>query len=195
MCSGRHAPRFSPARPRLREPLTWPLCAIATTSQTPSLRRRRNWPIESRTCSRAAPRSSGERSPRPATGLLISLYFLTPATYADEFLRKARHIRPPSAAKLLLSGPWPPYNFVASVDDYMECAPWNQLRYGTLSYPQGTPYLHETFISSFGRFCRTAWPLACSLHFEVEHNVRPIYGRGKPERRTNNGKSSKVHGF
>lgn len=49
-------------------------------------------------------------------GLLISLYFLTPATYADEFLRKARHIRPPSAAKLLLSGPWPPYNFVASVD-------------------------------------------------------------------------------
>jgi hypothetical protein len=49
-------------------------------------------------------------------GLLISLYFLTSATYASEFLQKARRIRPPSAAKLLLSGPWPPYNFVAPVD-------------------------------------------------------------------------------
>ena len=48
--------------------------------------------------------------------LLISLYFLTPTTYADEFLQKARQIRPPSGAKLLLSGPWPPYNFVASLD-------------------------------------------------------------------------------
>jgi hypothetical protein len=49
-------------------------------------------------------------------GLIVSLYFLTPATYANEFLRQARQIRPPSAAKLLLSGPWPPYNFAAAVD-------------------------------------------------------------------------------
>ncbi|MGA3096319.1 MAG: GvpL/GvpF family gas vesicle protein [Bryobacteraceae bacterium] len=49
-------------------------------------------------------------------GLIVSLYFLTPAADANEFLRQARQIRPPSAAKLLLSGPWPPYNFAASVD-------------------------------------------------------------------------------
>jgi hypothetical protein len=47
-------------------------------------------------------------------GRLVSLYFLTPKTYADQFRQKSRQIYPPSGAKLLLSGPWPPYNFVAS---------------------------------------------------------------------------------
>jgi hypothetical protein len=47
-------------------------------------------------------------------GRLVSLYFLTPKTCAEQFREKARQIDPPSGAKLLLSGPWPPYNFVAS---------------------------------------------------------------------------------
>lgn len=46
-------------------------------------------------------------------GRLVSLYFLTPKTYAEQFRQKARQICPPAEAKLLLSGPWPPYNFVA----------------------------------------------------------------------------------
>jgi hypothetical protein len=45
-------------------------------------------------------------------GHMVSLYFLTPTTCAEEFRQQARLIRPPSGAKLLLSGPWPPYNFV-----------------------------------------------------------------------------------
>src|SRR5664280_1108650 len=47
-------------------------------------------------------------------GRLVSLYFLTPKTYAEQFREKASQIDPPSGAKLLLSGPWTPYNFVAS---------------------------------------------------------------------------------
>ncbi len=47
-------------------------------------------------------------------GRLVSLYFLTPKTYVEQFQQKARQICPPGGAKLLLSGPWPPYNFVAS---------------------------------------------------------------------------------
>jgi len=42
---------------------------------------------------------------------LLSLYFLTPKTGVARFRSKARKISPPSGAKLLLSGPWPPYNF------------------------------------------------------------------------------------
>ena len=47
-------------------------------------------------------------------GRLVSLYFLTPRSSVECFRRKARQIRPPGGAKLLLSGPWPPYNFAAS---------------------------------------------------------------------------------
>ena len=46
-------------------------------------------------------------------GRMVSLYFLTPTTCAEKFRKQVRLIRPPSGAKLLLSGPWPPYNFVA----------------------------------------------------------------------------------
>jgi hypothetical protein len=48
-------------------------------------------------------------------GRLISLAFLTPKTRVEEFRQKAREITPLSGAKLLLSGPWPPYSFVASI--------------------------------------------------------------------------------
>jgi hypothetical protein len=45
---------------------------------------------------------------------LLSLYFLTPKTGVVRFRSQARKISPPSGAKLLLSGPWPPYNFAGS---------------------------------------------------------------------------------
>ena len=45
---------------------------------------------------------------------LLSLYFLTPKTEVERFRSEARRICPPSGAKLLLSGPWPPYNFAGS---------------------------------------------------------------------------------
>jgi hypothetical protein len=44
---------------------------------------------------------------------LLSLYFLTPKTGVEDFRNQARRIRPPAGTKLLLSGPWPPYNFAA----------------------------------------------------------------------------------
>jgi hypothetical protein len=47
-------------------------------------------------------------------GRLLSLYFLTPKSGADEFRKVVRKISTPRGVKLLLSGPWPPYNFVAS---------------------------------------------------------------------------------
>lgn len=48
-------------------------------------------------------------------GRLLSLCFLTPKTCVEEFRNKAREISLPRDVKLLLSGPWPPYNFVASI--------------------------------------------------------------------------------
>jgi hypothetical protein len=45
---------------------------------------------------------------------LLSLYFLTSKTGVERFRSKARRICPPSGAKILLSGPWPPYNFAGS---------------------------------------------------------------------------------
>ena len=45
---------------------------------------------------------------------LLSLYFLTSKTGVERFRSKARKICPPSGAKVLVSGPWPPYNFAGS---------------------------------------------------------------------------------
>ena len=47
---------------------------------------------------------------------LLSLYFLTSKTGVERFRSKARQICPPSGAKILLSGPWPPYNFAESLE-------------------------------------------------------------------------------
>ena len=47
-------------------------------------------------------------------GRLLSLYFLTSKTGVKRFRSRARKISPPDGAKILLSGPWPPYNFVGS---------------------------------------------------------------------------------
>ena len=49
-------------------------------------------------------------------GRLMSLYFLTPKADMERFRDKARQILPPGGTKLLLSGPWPPYNFAATPD-------------------------------------------------------------------------------
>jgi len=49
-------------------------------------------------------------------GHLLSLYFLTPKTGVERFRNRARQIHPPAGTKLLLSGPWPPYNFAMSPD-------------------------------------------------------------------------------
>ncbi|HUY13898.1 MAG TPA: GvpL/GvpF family gas vesicle protein [Terriglobia bacterium] len=59
----------------------------------------------------------------PNLGRLVSLYFLTPKTDVERFRNKARQICPPGCTKMLLSGPWPPYNFVASLTDSVEWAP------------------------------------------------------------------------
>jgi hypothetical protein len=48
-------------------------------------------------------------------GRLLSLAFLTPRARVEEFRGKAREITPPGGAKLLLSGPWPPYSFVSLI--------------------------------------------------------------------------------
>lgn len=45
-------------------------------------------------------------------GRLVSLYFLMPKTGVERFREEARQIAPAGGAKLLVSGPWPPYNFV-----------------------------------------------------------------------------------
>lgn len=47
-------------------------------------------------------------------GRLLSLYYLTPKTAVERLRNLALEICPPGGAKLLLSGPWPPYNFVVS---------------------------------------------------------------------------------
>ena len=46
---------------------------------------------------------------------LLSLYFLVPRASVESFRRAARHLHPKESVKLLLSGPWPPYNFVGSL--------------------------------------------------------------------------------
>jgi hypothetical protein len=47
---------------------------------------------------------------------LLSLYFLVPRGYVESFRQAARHLRSKEPVKLLLSGPWPPYNFVHSLE-------------------------------------------------------------------------------
>jgi hypothetical protein len=49
-----------------------------------------------------------------AGGRLLSLYFLTPRTSVADFRDRVRRMQLPKGTRLLLSGPWPPYNFVSS---------------------------------------------------------------------------------
>jgi hypothetical protein len=47
-----------------------------------------------------------------ADGRLLSLYFLVPSPAVESFSQAVRSIRQQLPGKLLLTGPWPPYNFV-----------------------------------------------------------------------------------
>jgi len=44
---------------------------------------------------------------------LLSLYFLVPRAMLTPFRQAFRHLSATESARLLLSGPWPPYNFVS----------------------------------------------------------------------------------
>ena len=55
-------------------------------------------------------------SPDLTISRLLSLYFLVPKASVEAFRHAARRLHPKNSVKLLLSGPWPPYNFVDSLD-------------------------------------------------------------------------------
>jgi hypothetical protein len=46
--------------------------------------------------------------------LLVSMYFLIRREDVGPFRRKFERLQEPGAHRLLLSGPWAPYNFVAT---------------------------------------------------------------------------------
>jgi hypothetical protein len=48
-----------------------------------------------------------------AKGRLVSLYFLVPRAKVSEFRERSSGIDLPSGMQLMVSGPWPPYNFTA----------------------------------------------------------------------------------
>lgn len=52
-------------------------------------------------------------APTPSLPLL-SLYFLIPRSTVEPFRLAFRQLTETESARLLLSGPWPPYNFVIS---------------------------------------------------------------------------------
>ena len=54
-------------------------------------------------------------SPPSTRGRLLSLYFLVPRDSVESFRREARRHHASEPVKLLTSGPWPPYNFVDSL--------------------------------------------------------------------------------
>ena len=55
-------------------------------------------------------------SPDLTRSRLLSLYFLVPRASVESFRQATRNLHPKESVKLLLSGPWPPYNFV----DFLE---------------------------------------------------------------------------
>ena len=55
-------------------------------------------------------------SPVLTRSRLLSLYFLVPRASVESFRQAARRLHPKAAVKLLLSGPWPPYNFVDALE-------------------------------------------------------------------------------
>lgn len=55
------------------------------------------------------------KPPDSNRGCLLSLYFLVPRASVEPFRHAAHHFRSREPIKMLLSGPWPPYNFVDSL--------------------------------------------------------------------------------
>ncbi len=56
-------------------------------------------------------RQKREAHPAPG-GRLVSLHFLVARAAAADFRERARRLALPAGMKFLVSGPWPPYNFV-----------------------------------------------------------------------------------
>ena len=52
---------------------------------------------------------------------LLSLYFLVPRPVVGSFRQAFRHLSANEPARLLLSGPWPPYNFVTAGPSLLKC--------------------------------------------------------------------------
>lgn len=75
--------------------------------------------------SKAKSETSGFRQNNNEPATLLSLYFLIPRDSLEEFRRAFGRLKSREPAKMLLSGPWPPYNFVLLSD----------------SPPQGSGYL------------------------------------------------------
>ena len=110
-----------PARPESSpEPLSTPGAAYLATLRNRYDSGSSLAPEENRLADRIAVSLSGcyleqQRESSPAgPERLLSLYFLTPRDGVERFRNRVRQIRPPAGAKLLLSGPWPPYNFAMS---------------------------------------------------------------------------------
>jgi hypothetical protein len=59
-------------------------------------------------------RAGREEAGPAANGRMLSLYFLVPIASVDDFREKVREIDLPPDMKLMVSGPWPPYNFASS---------------------------------------------------------------------------------
>lgn len=57
-------------------------------------------------------------------GRLLSLYFLVPKALLSRFPAAIDNARRPAGAKLLLTGPWPPYNFVECWARHTESTLW-----------------------------------------------------------------------
>jgi hypothetical protein len=47
---------------------------------------------------------------------MLSLYFLTPKSAVENFRARVRELQLQQGVRLLVSGPWPPYNFVSSTE-------------------------------------------------------------------------------
>lgn len=111
LCPARPAPRPKP-------------CLPPGAGYLAALRGRYNMgdslgPEEHRTADRIARLLSGCYTERRREisqsdrGRLLSLYFLTPQSGVQHWLTAARRIDSLDGANLLISGPWPPYNFTA----------------------------------------------------------------------------------
>jgi len=66
--------------------------------------------------SKAKSEISGFRQNNNELSTLLSLYFLIPRDALEDFRRAFGRLKSREPAKMLLSGPWPPYNFVLPSD-------------------------------------------------------------------------------
>lgn len=73
---------------------------------------------------------SRQESSRVAGRRLLSLYFLVPGSAVESFRKVFRGIRLKESVRLLLSGPWPPYNFASTGGLSAELAETTDLGHG-----------------------------------------------------------------